>query len=181
LGSLIDSDSLTAGEVGLDSIPSENWPPVVIPFFTFRIMVGCGIVMLFLAWAGSWLSLDDRLETRRWLLWATFLSFPLGFIATLTGWFTAEVGRQPWVVYGLLRTAQATTPFLTPRDVSITLLIFGGIYALIFAAGTVYIYRLLRQGPLPILGPSEVTNPKRPLAAGKLVRLEPGQFQGGHP
>jgi cytochrome d ubiquinol oxidase subunit I len=181
LGSLIDSDSLTAGEVGLDSIPSENWPPVVIPFFTFRIMVGCGIVMLFLAWAGSWLSLDDRLETRRWLLWATFLSFPLGFIATLTGWFTAEVGRQPWVVYGLLRTAQATTPFLTPRDVSITLLIFGGIYALIFAAGTVYIYRLLRQGPPPILGQLEVTNPKRPLAAGKLVRLDAGEFQGGHP
>src|SRR5271156_4336946 len=73
LGSLIDSDSLTAGEVGLDSIPRENWPPVVIPFFTFRIMVGCGILMLCLAWAGSWLSLDDRLETRPWLLWGTFL------------------------------------------------------------------------------------------------------------
>jgi cytochrome d ubiquinol oxidase subunit I len=84
-GSLIDSDNLTAGEVGLDSIPPENWPPVRIPFFAFRIMVGCGIVMLFLAWVGSWLALDDRLETRRWLLWATFLSFPLGFVATLTG------------------------------------------------------------------------------------------------
>src|ERR1700740_928008 len=78
LGSLIDSDSLSAREVGLDSIPPENWPPVVIPFFAFRIMVGCGLVMLFLAWVGSWLALDDRLETRRWLLWATFLSFPLG-------------------------------------------------------------------------------------------------------
>jgi cytochrome bd ubiquinol oxidase subunit I len=166
LGSLIDSDSLSAGEVGLDSIPPENWPPVVIPFFAFRIMVGCGLVMLFLAWVGSWLALDDRLETRRWLLWATFLSFPLGFIATLTGWFTAEVGRQPWVVYGVLRTAQATTPFLTPRDVALTLVVFGAIYALIFAAGTLYIYRLLRQGPLP--NPAHVpgANPKRPLAAG---------------
>ena len=166
LGSLIDSDSLSAGEVGLDSIPPENWPPVVIPFFAFRIMVGCGLVMLFLAWVGSWLALDDRLETRRWLLWATFLSFPLGFIATLTGWFTAEVGRQPWTVYGVLRTAQATTPFLTPRDVALTLVVFGAIYALIFAAGTVYIYRLLRQGPLP--NPAHVpgANPKRPLAAG---------------
>jgi cytochrome d ubiquinol oxidase subunit I len=180
LGSLIDSDSLTAGEVGLDSIRPENWPPVVIPFFTFRIMVGCGVVMLFLAWAGSWLTLDDRLETRRWLLWATFLSFPLGFIATLTGWFTAEVGRQPWVVYGLLRTAQATTPFLTPRDVSITLLVFGGIYALIFAAGTVYIYRLLRQGPSPTSVQPEVTNPKRPLAAGNGLPLDAGEFQGSH-
>jgi cytochrome d ubiquinol oxidase subunit I len=165
-GSLIDSDSLSAGEVGLDSIPPENWPPVVIPFFAFRIMVGCGLVMLFLAWVGSWLALDDRLETRRWLLWATFLSFPLGFIATLTGWFTAEVGRQPWVVYGVLRTAQATTPFLTPRDVALTLVVFGAIYALIFAAGTLYIYRLLRQGPLPNSAHVPGANPKRPLAAG---------------
>jgi cytochrome bd ubiquinol oxidase subunit I len=180
LGSLIDSDSLTAGEVGLDSIPRENWPPVVIPFFTFRIMVGCGIVMLFLAWVGSWLSLDDRLETRRWFLWATFLSFPLGFIATLTGWFTAEVGRQPWVVYGLLRTAQANTPFLTPRDVAITLLVFGGIYALIFAAGTVYIYRLLRQGPPPTPVQLEMTNPKRPLAVGSAVPVDAGVFQRIH-
>jgi cytochrome d ubiquinol oxidase subunit I len=165
-GSLIDSDSLTAGEVGLDSIPPENWPPVVIPFFAFRIMVGCGLVMLLLAWVGSWLALDDRLETRRGLLWATFLSFPLGFIATLTGWFTAEVGRQPWVVYGVLRTAQATTPFLTPRDVALTLVVFGAIYALIFAAGTLYIYRLLRQGPLPTPAHVEGANPKRPLALG---------------
>ena len=165
-GSLIDSDSLTAGEVGLDSIPPENQPPVRIPFFAFRIMVGCGIVMLFLAWVGSWLALDDRLETRRGLLWATFLSFPLGFIATLTGWFTAEVGRQPWVVYGVLRTAQATTPFLTPRDVALTLVVFGAIYALIFAAGTLYIYRLLRQGPLPPPAHVEGANPKRPLALG---------------
>jgi cytochrome d ubiquinol oxidase subunit I len=180
LGSLIDSDSLTAGEAGLDSIPRENWPPVVIPFFAFRIMVGCGVLMLCLAWAGSWLALEDRLESRRWLLWATFLSFPLGFIATLTGWFTAEVGRQPWAVYGLLRTAQATTPFLTPRDVAITLLVFGGIYALIFAAGTVYIYRLLRQGPPPTPVELEVTNPKRPLAAGSVVTLDAGEFQSNH-
>jgi cytochrome d ubiquinol oxidase subunit I len=140
-------------------------------------MVGCGVLMLFLAWAGSWLSLDDRLETRRWLLRATFFSFPLGFIATLTGWFTAEVGRQPWVVYGVLRTAQATTPFLTPRDVSITLLVFGGIYALIFAAGTVYIYRLLRQGPPPTPVQPEVTNPERQLAAGSVVPLDAAEFQ----
>jgi cytochrome bd ubiquinol oxidase subunit I len=179
-GSLIDSDNLTAGEVGLDSIPREDWPPVLIPFFAFRIMVACGIVMLCLAWAGSWLALDDRLETRRWLLWATFLSFPLGFIATLTGWFTAEVGRQPWVVYGFLRTAQATTPFLTPRDVALTLLVFGGIYALIFVAGTVYIYRLLRQGPSPTPVQPEVTNPKRPLAAGSVVPPDAAELQRSH-
>src|SRR5690242_11437367 len=114
-GSLIDSDSLDAAEVGLDSIPRENWPPVLIPFFTFRIMVGCWLVMLLVAWGGSYLIHKERIEQTRPLLWATFLSFPLPFIATLTGWYTAEVGRQPWVVYGVLRTADAMTPFLTAR------------------------------------------------------------------
>ena len=114
-GSLIDSDSLSAGEVGLDSIPPQNWPPVVIPFFSFRIMVGCGLVMLLIAWIGSYLIHKGRIEQNRLLLWATFLSFPLPFIAILTGWVTAEVGRQPWVVYGVLRTADAMTPFLTAR------------------------------------------------------------------
>src|ERR1700731_3086577 len=109
-GSLIDSDSLTAGETGLNSIPPENWPPGVIPFFTFRIMVGCGLAMLALAWLGFYLSLKDRIERNRWLLWPVFLSFPLPFIAILTGWYTAGVGRQPRVVYGVLRTGEAMRP-----------------------------------------------------------------------
>ena len=75
LGSLIDSDSLTAGEVGLDSIPPENWPPVLIPFFSFRIMVGCWFVMVLVAWAGSYLIHKERIEQSRLLLWATFLAF----------------------------------------------------------------------------------------------------------
>src|SRR6201984_409152 len=86
-GSLIDSDSLSAREVGLDSIPPENWPPVLIPFFSFRIMVGCWFVMLLVAWGGSYLLHKGRIEQTRPLLWLTFLSFPLPFIATLTGWF----------------------------------------------------------------------------------------------
>src|ERR1700704_3136423 len=146
-GSLIDSDSLTAGEIGLNSIPQENWPPVLIPFFGFRIMVGCGLAMLALAWLGSYLSLKGRIERSRFVLWLTFLSFPLPFIAILTGWYTAEVGRQPWVVYGLLRTADAMTPFLTARAATISLFVFGAVYTFIFAFGIFYIYRLLRAGP----------------------------------
>jgi cytochrome d ubiquinol oxidase subunit I len=146
-GSLIDSDSLTAGETGLNSIPRENWPPVLIPFLTFRIMVGCGLIMLGLAWLGSYLSLKHRLERNRFLLWLTFLSFPLPFVAILTGWYTAEVGRQPWVVYGVLRTADAMTPFLTTRAATISLIGFCAVYAFIFVFGTFYIYRLLRAGP----------------------------------
>jgi cytochrome bd ubiquinol oxidase subunit I len=154
-GSLIDSDSLTAGETGLNSIPPENWPPVVIPFFSFRIMVGCGMVMLGLAWLGTYLNFKQRLERNRLLLWLMFFSFPLPFIAILTGWFTAEVGRQPWVVFGVLRTADAMTPFLTTREATISLLIFCAIYAFIFAFGMFYIYRLIRTGPVggPIESP----------------------------
>jgi cytochrome d ubiquinol oxidase subunit I len=147
LGSVIASLSLTSKEVGLTSFPPEDRPPVLIPFLTFRIMVGCGLVMLAIAWLGSYLSLKQRLEQNRLLLWLTFLSFPLPFVAILTGWYTAEVGRQPWVVYGVLRTADAMTPFLTARAASISLTVFGAVYTLIFAFGTYYIYRLLRSGP----------------------------------
>src|ERR1700741_5198396 len=80
-GSLIDSDSLSAGEVGLESIPPENWPPVAIPFFSFRIMVGCWGLMLLIAWIGSYLIHKGRIEQNRLLLSATFLSFPLPFIS----------------------------------------------------------------------------------------------------
>jgi cytochrome d ubiquinol oxidase subunit I len=146
-GSLIDSDSLTAAQIGLNSIPRENWPPIVIPFFSFRIMVGCGLVMLGLAWLGTYLSFKHRLAYIRPLLWMTFLSFPLPFVAIITGWFTAEVGRQPWVVFGVLRTADAMTPFLTTRAATISLVIFCAVYAFIFLFGTFYIYRLIRTGP----------------------------------
>jgi cytochrome d ubiquinol oxidase subunit I len=164
LGSVIASMSLTSREVGLSDFPRDQRPPVLIPFFAFRIMVGCGVLMLALAWLGCWLARDDRIEAHRGLLWATAASFPLGFIATLMGWFTAEVGRQPWVVYGLLRTADAATPFLTPRDVALTLAMFAAVYTLIFTAGAIYIHRMLRRGPLPPVPEPRAANPSRPLA-----------------
>ena len=164
-GSLIDSDSLSAAEVGLDSIPQADWPPVVIPFFSFRIMVGCGVAMLALAWFGSYLRIKRRLEHSRLFLWLTFISFPLPFIAILTGWFTAEVGRQPWVVYGVLRTADALTPFLTARTAAISLVVFCSVYSFIFAFGIYYIYRLLRAGPVGLLGlPPIAAVPNRPMS-----------------
>jgi cytochrome bd-type quinol oxidase subunit 1 len=84
----------------LDGFDLGDRPPVLIPFFGFRIMVGMGLIMLAVSWFGNLLRFRGRLETTRWFLWGTFLAFPTGFIAILTGWFTAEVGRQPWVVYG---------------------------------------------------------------------------------
>jgi cytochrome d ubiquinol oxidase subunit I len=121
--------------------------------------------MLLVAWAGSYLVHKERIERSRLLLWATFFSFPLPFIATLTGWFTAEVGRQPWVVYGVLRTAQAMTPFLTARSAAISLVVFCAVYTFIFAFGTLYIYRLLRAGPEgPLVLPPAAAIPNRPMS-----------------
>jgi cytochrome bd ubiquinol oxidase subunit I len=163
LGSIIGSMSLTSKEVGLTSFPPQDRPPVLIPFFTFRIMVGCALIMLALAWLGSYLSYYNRLERNRLLLWATFLSFPLPFVAILTGWWTAEVGRQPWVVYGVLRTANAVTPFLTAYEPAISLAVFCSVYTLIFAFGTFYINRLLRAGPTGVgIAPDAV--PNRPIS-----------------
>jgi cytochrome d ubiquinol oxidase subunit I len=148
LGSLIGSMSFDSKEVGLTDFPPRDRPPVLIPFFTFRIMVGCGMLMLALAWIGTYLSRYGRLARNRPVLWATFLSFPLPFIATLTGWYTAEVGRQPWAVYGVLRTADAMTPFLTAGTAAVSLIVYCAIYTFIFAFAIFYIYRLLRAGPV---------------------------------
>jgi cytochrome bd ubiquinol oxidase subunit I len=151
---------------------------VVIPFFTFRLMVGLGLLMLAIAWIGIVLSMRNELERRRALLWVIFFSFPLGFIATLTGWFTAEVGRQPWTVYGLLSTRDAATPFLTSAQVTSSLVVFLLVYALIFIAGVVYIYRLLKAGFVAAPDPLQSeTNPKRPLS---LAGGSPG-IGAGHP
>lgn len=165
LGSVIGSMNLTSKELGIKSFPVEDRPPVVIPFFSFRIMVGCGLLMLAIAWFGSWLSFSERLPRARLFLTATALSFPLGFVATLMGWFTAEVGRQPWVVYGQLRTADAVTPFLTSHEVATTFALIAAVYALIFGFGVLYIYRLLRAGPIPAAEISfHGTNPMRPMS-----------------
>jgi cytochrome d ubiquinol oxidase subunit I len=179
-GSLIDSDSLSAGETGLNSIAPENWPPVVFPFFSFRIMVGCGMAMLGLAWLGTYLSFKQRLEHNRLLLWLTFLSFPLPFVAILTGWFTAEVGRQPWVVFAVLRTADAMTPFLTTRAATISLLIFCAIYAFIFAFGMFYIYRLIRAGPVGrLFEPPRIGVPSRPMSLVSADQIFPERSHAG--
>jgi cytochrome bd ubiquinol oxidase subunit I len=167
LGSFIASGTWDSREVGLETFPPEDRPPVIIPFFTFRIMVGMGLIMLAVSWLGVLLHWRGRLESTRWFLWAAFLSFPSGFIAVLAGWFTAEVGRQPWVVYGLLRTKDAITPSLTTRDVLVSLIAYVAVYAVIYAFGFRYIYRLLRDGPADAVTPA--STPTRPMGAAVLT------------
>jgi cytochrome d ubiquinol oxidase subunit I len=163
LGSFIDSGNWTEREVGLDTIPRGDWPPVMIPFFAFRGMVGAGMAMLAVSWFGVLLWRLGRLERARWFLWAAFLAFPLGFVAIICGWFTAEVGRQPWVVYGLLRTRDAVTPSLKTGDVALSLTGYVLVYAVVYAFGFLYLYRLMRDGPVTEAVDSDIT-PSRPLA-----------------
>jgi len=147
LGSYIESGNWDSRELGLEAFAPEDRPPVMIPFFAFRIMVGMGMLMLVTSWLGVILRWRGILETSRWFLWCAFLAFPTGFIAVLCGWFTAEVGRQPWVVYGLLRTKDAVTPSLTTGDVTFSLLAYIVVYGTFGSFGLYYIYRLLRDGP----------------------------------
>lgn len=164
LDSFIASGTWDSREVGLRDFAREDRPPVPIPFFALRIMVGMGLLILAIAGLGLWLRWTGRLEHARWFLWAAFLSFPCGFVAVLTGWFTAEIGRQPWVVYGLLRTADAVTPSLTGRDVLISLTGCVLVYAVLVGFGLRYIYKLLRDGPAAAQPLPVGTTPKRPMA-----------------
>jgi cytochrome d ubiquinol oxidase subunit I len=151
---------------GLKDFPREDRPPVALTFFSFRVMVGMwGVMLALTVWA--------------WVLWArgklyessSFLraangSVPLGYIAVTAGWFTTEVGRQPWVVYGHVRTADAVTPSLSGGDVAISLLVYIVVYALIFGAGLYYLLRLVQRGmpdELPELGADQ--RPARPFSA----------------
>ena len=166
LGSFIASGTWDAKEVGLEAYPPEDRPPVIIPFFGFRLMVGMGLIMLAVSWFGVWLRWRGKLDNTRWFLWVAFLSFPTGFVAVLCGWFTAEVGRQPWVVYGLLRTKDAVTPSLATGDVVFSLLAYIAVYAVIYSFGFYYIYRLLRDGPAAATeGPGDSTLARVPAVA----------------
>ena len=164
LGSFIASGDWTAKEIGLEAFPERDQPPVIIPFFAFRGMVGMGLIMIAISWIGLLLVWRGRLESARWFLWAAFLSFPTGFVAVLCGWFTAEVGRQPWVVYGILRTEDAITPSLSGGEALFSLLAYVAVYAVIYSLGLNYIYRLLRAGPASEPESVSRIQPGRPLA-----------------
>ncbi|MBP1473891.1 cytochrome ubiquinol oxidase subunit I [Frateuria sp. MAH-13] len=148
LGSLILTHSWDGEVKGLKDFPRDERPPVKIPFFSFRVMVGLGLLMLALALTGLWRWKRGSLLRDRWYLRAWVVMIPSGFIALLTGWWVAEVGRQPWVVQGLMRTSQAAT-VLPASSVLASLITFVVVYLGIFGAGIWYLFKLFRDGPLP--------------------------------
>lgn len=165
LGSLILTHGLTEQVRGLKTFPPEDRPPVAVVFWSFRIMVAIGFLMAFIGLFGAYLLWRRRLYTTRWFLRLCNWALPLGFVAVICGWITAEVGRQPYVVYGVMRTANAVSP-VAGGSVATSLLAFIAAYAIIFGAGTYYIVRLVRRGPDVPEGLADRTakRPKRPLS-----------------
>ncbi|MFK5997784.1 MAG: cytochrome ubiquinol oxidase subunit I, partial [Rhodobacterales bacterium] len=146
LGSLILTRSLTGSFAGLTEFPKEDRPPSLIVFWTFRIMVAIGFAMLGLGMWGVLKRWRGTMYKSAWLQKASILMGPMGFVAVLAGWVTTEVGRQPWTVYGLLRTVDSAGP-LEASAVGTSLLVFIVVYFTLFGAGTVYILRLMGQNP----------------------------------
>ncbi len=130
---------------GLKDFSKEDRPPVFITFWAFRIMVGAGLAMFAIGWWGLWLWRKDRLHLPGLFHWLAVPGGALGFIAVISGWVTAEVGRQPYTVYGALRTEDSVAPVVAGQ-VGATLLIFMVVYAIVFTAGVVYMGRIATRG-----------------------------------
>jgi cytochrome bd ubiquinol oxidase subunit I len=150
LGSLILTHSLDGEVKGLKDFPVDQRPPVAVPFFAFRIMVGCAFAMLGLVALGGWLRWRGRLYDTPLFLRLCQWAAPLGFIAVIAGWCVTEVGRQPWTVYGLLRTTQSVSPSLTSFDVTWSILGYALVYLLIYPTGLILMLRMVRVGPRPV-------------------------------
>ncbi len=144
--SLILTHTLDGEVRGLKSWPKAERPPVAIVFYSFRIMIAIGGLMLLTALAGTILFFKGRLFDTRWFHhWCRLLS-PCGFIAILAGWFVTEVGRQPYVVYGLLKTGSAISPIMA-ENIAFSLISLIVVYILVFGVGVYFILRLMRRGP----------------------------------
>ncbi|RFC64195.1 cytochrome ubiquinol oxidase subunit I [Fulvimarina endophytica] len=149
LSSLILKHDLDAPLAGLDTIPEDEQPPVGIVFWSFRVMVALGFLMVGIGFWSLYARWRGTLFSDRKLHWTAFLAAPSGLVAVIAGWITTEVGRQPYTVYGLMRTAESVSP-LSAATVGATLLAFIVIYFAVFGAGTFYILRLMKTGPKPI-------------------------------
>ena len=150
VGSLYLTHSWDGEVKGLKDFPPDQRAPVAIVYFAFRIMVGIGLLMLAVVAAGFVLMARGRLDQTRWYLRLCQFTTCLGFIAVIAGWTTTEVGRQPWTIYGLMRTADSVSPSLTGSNVLISLLLYVAVYLLIYPTGLSLMLRFVWQGPIPI-------------------------------
>jgi cytochrome bd ubiquinol oxidase subunit I len=150
---------------GLKDVPPADRPPVVPVFFAFRIMLAIGFFMIAAALFGAWLLWRGRLFTTRWYLQFVAQTWWIGFVAVIAGWVVTESGRQPWIVHGILRTADATSP-VQGATIATTLALFVLVYGVVFSAGIYFINRLIAKGLAgSAVQPPKPGTPARPIAA----------------
>jgi len=164
LGSLIITHEWQGTFKGLKDFPASARPPVAPVFYAFRIMVGIGLVMIATGLVGAWLWRRGRLFDTGWYLRPVAHAWPLGFIAILAGWTVTEVGRQPWVAWGILRTTDAVSP-VEPEAIALSFALIIVTYAIVFSIGVYYINKLITKGPVPALLDPPAGVPNRPLSA----------------
>ena len=171
LGSIILTHTMDGQIPALKDFPREDRPNSLMVFWSFRLMVGLGLLMIALGAWSLFLRRGGRLFANRAFQRFALWMGPAGLVAILAGWVTTEVGRQPWVVYGVLRTADAVSPH-GAVSLGLTLLLFVVSYMFVFGAGTGYVLRMIRKGPqhfelthAPEGGPGEERTPSRPMSA----------------
>ena len=146
--SYIAYGDFSANVRGLDSFPQDDWPTnIELLYFSFHIMVGLGTGFIALAAVAALQFARGALEQSRWLLWMLVLAFPFPFIANTAGWLTAEFGRQPWLVYGLLRTADGASPTVHGGATAFTTLGFAGLYLVLGLLFVLLVVREIGHGP----------------------------------
>jgi cytochrome d ubiquinol oxidase subunit I len=153
LGSLILAHSWNGEVLGLKEVPPQNRPYVPIVFFAFRAMVGIGLVLLSLVIVAGYLRWRGRLFSARWFHIMLIAASPLGFLAILAGWVVTEAGRQPWVVYNMMRTGDAASPLAAPK-VGLTLSLFVIVYAFMMLFFLWFFWRIILRGPHPSDAPA---------------------------
>lgn len=171
LGSLILTHSWDGHVPGLKDFAPEDRPNSTIVFWTFRTMVGLGLLMIVLGITGQIARMRGGLYRSRTLMRFALAMGPSGLVAILAGWYTTEIGRQPWIIYGIMRTAEGVSPH-SVAQVGITLAVFGVVYLVVFGAGTLYLLQLMAlpphsppAGEAAEGGPGEHRHPMRPISA----------------
>jgi cytochrome d ubiquinol oxidase subunit I len=167
LGSLYLTHSWDGEVKGLKDFPPDQRAPVAVVYFAFRIMVGIALLMLMVVATGFVLLARGRLDHTRWYLRLCQLATCFGFIAVIAGWTTTEVGRQPWTIYGLMRTADSVSPSLAGSDVLVSLLLYVAVYLVIYPVGLFVMLRVVWRGPVPTEESVPVVSgrPKSPIEA----------------
>lgn len=147
MASLLNTHHWNGELIGLKSVPPQDRPPIMIPFFTFRLMVGIGFLLTAISLYSFWLRWHGQLFQKPWFYVVCILASPLGFVATILGWMTAEVGRQPWTIYGWMRTSEAASRLLVSQVLT-TLILLGIVYTLVFIFYLYYLCKSIQKGPV---------------------------------